>query len=155
VDRDCGVEKHLLDPAKCLTDNTCSYLSEQYQGYFEQDPETVATMLHGNVGNGVILSRKWDREQGCVESKGTISIMGSGIHDAYSGRSETDYTYRAILSPAQPFSFANDVTLTGVRDSMGNYFVSVNRLFGNENNEFTMVNVQKTFPATAPADVQR
>jgi hypothetical protein len=69
VDRDCGVEKHLLDPAKCLTDQTCSYLSEEYRGYFEEDPQTVATMLHGDSGHGVILSRKWDRSQGCTESK--------------------------------------------------------------------------------------
>jgi hypothetical protein len=81
--------------------------------------------------------------------------MGSGTNDAYSARSVSDNTYRALLLPSQPFSFANDVTLTGVRDSMGNYFVSISRLFGNENNEFTMVNVQKSFPATAPADVPR
>jgi hypothetical protein len=79
--------------------------------------------------------------------------MDTDLHQSYAP--EADNMYRALLMPEQPFSFANDVTLTGVRDPAGNYFVRVDRLYGNEVNEFTMVNVQKSFPATAPPDVPR
>jgi hypothetical protein len=55
----------------------------------------------------------------------------------------------------QPFSFAGDTTLTAVRDNSGKYFVKVDRLYGNEVNEFTMVNVKKGFPADPPADTPK
>ena len=55
----------------------------------------------------------------------------------------------------QAFSFAGDTTLTAVRDNIRNYFVKVDRLYGNEVNEFTMVNVKKGFPANPPADTPK
>jgi hypothetical protein len=150
MNRDCGVEKHLLDPTQCVDDASCSYLQTDY---LVDEAGAVATALHGDVMEGVVLTRKWDRTLGCTESKGSVSIMGTDLHQAYG--STADNTYRALLAPDQPFSFAGDITLTGFRDPVGDYFVRVNRLYGNEVNEFTMVNVQKAFPATAPADVPR
>jgi hypothetical protein len=55
-----------------------------------------------------------------------------------------------LLTP--PVENAGDTTLTGIQDNAGNYFVKVDRLYGNEVNEFTMVNVHKAFPANPPAD---
>jgi hypothetical protein len=66
MDRDCGVEKHLLDMGKCLDENTCSYAQTPPSGV---NAGTVATILHGDILKGVVLSRKWDRNQGCTESK--------------------------------------------------------------------------------------
>lgn len=59
---------------------------------------------------------------------------------------------RSILMPGQPFAFAGDTTLTSVMGGKGEHYVSVDRLYGNQVNEFTMVNVNKEFPAHPPAD---
>lgn len=53
--------------------------------------------------------------------------------------------------PKQPFAFAGDTTLTAVESSDGQWFVQVDRLTGDEYNEFTMINVKKDFPASPPA----
>ncbi len=50
---------------------------------------------------------------------------------------------------------AGDVTLTTVRRNNGDYAVAVDRLYGSEINEFTMVNVLKNFPANPPADTPK
>jgi hypothetical protein len=150
MDRDCGVATHLVGLEECVIAQTCSYLEDSYLG---NEPGVVATVLHGDPLGGIILTKKWDRDQGCVESRGSVSMMNSELHSAYG--STADNTYRSLLTPGQPFSFAGDVTLTGVLDHGGDYSVRVNRLYGNEVNEFTMVNVQKSFPAQAPAYVPR
>jgi hypothetical protein len=168
MDRDCGVETHLDDILGCVQDNTCSYSENSY---FANDPGTVATVLRGDPQGGMVLTKKWDPTQGCVQSSGSVSILGTDVHAGYQNNA-----YRAILSPGIPFSFfdghraptdhwdmctgqlfsfAGDTTLTAVRDNNGNYFVKVDRLYGNEVNEFTMVNVKKGFPAHPPAETPK
>jgi hypothetical protein len=150
VDRDCGVARHLSNPTECVDAGTCSYVQNSY---LESDPGSVLTTVRGDIGNGAVLIRKWDRTAGCVQSDSSVSIISSELHLSYGATA--DRTYRALLLPTQPFSFAGDVTLTSYRDPTGKYFVKIDRLYGNEVNEFTMVNVQKAFPAQAPADVPR
>jgi hypothetical protein len=148
MDRDCGVERYLGDIEGCVADQSCSYLQDSYLG---NEPGVVSTRLHGDVLGGIVLTKKWDaRTGGCVESSGSVSIVGTDVHTGY-----TDRAFTSILGPGQPFSFAGDTTLTAVRDNAGNYFVKVDRLYGNEVNEFTMVNVKKGFPANPPADTPR
>jgi hypothetical protein len=101
MDRDCGVATHLLEPDKCVADETCSYLRDSYLG---SESDVVSTTLRGDIMGGIVLSKKWDREKGCVESKGSVSIMGTGVHLSYG--STADNTYRALLVAGQPFSFA-------------------------------------------------
>jgi hypothetical protein len=45
---------------------------------------------------------------------------------------KTNKYFRSILMPGQPFSISGDTTLTTRRDVSGRYFISVERLFGNE-----------------------
>ena len=147
MDRDCGVETHLDDIEGCLADNTCSYLQGSYLG---NEQGVVSTVLRDDILGGMVLTKKWDATKGCVQSSGSMSIIGVDVHTAY-----TNNVYRSILGPGQPFSFAGDTTLTAVQDNHGNYFVKVDRLYGNEVNEFTMVNVKKGFPAHPPADTPK
>jgi hypothetical protein len=52
----------------------------------------------------------------------------------------------------QPFAYASDVTLTAVDSGTGEFYVSVDRLYGNEVNKYTMLSVQARFPANPPAE---
>ena len=54
---------------------------------------------------------------------------------------------------SQPFAYAGDVTLTAVDSGTGEFYVSVDRLYGNEVNEYTMLSVQARFPANPPAEI--
>ena len=107
----------------------------------------VLTVTLNDLFGGGVRTANWDPALGCVQSKRAYSNMGVDVHDAYKNN-----RYPSLLMPGQPFAYAGDTTLTSVRDSDGRYYVSVDRLFGNENNEFTMINVQKRFPANPPAD---
>jgi hypothetical protein len=91
MDRDCGVETHLDDILGCVQDNTCSYSENSY---FANDPGTVATVLRGDPQGGMVLTKKWDPTQGCVQSSGSVSILGTDVHAGYQNNA-----YRAILSP--------------------------------------------------------
>jgi hypothetical protein len=91
MDRDCGVETHLNDIEACVQDDTCSYLQDSYLG---NEAGTVSTIMHGDVLGGMVLSRKWDANDGCVVSHGSRSIMGLDVHSAY-----TSNAYRSILGP--------------------------------------------------------
>jgi hypothetical protein len=57
-----------------------------------------------------------------------------------------------FTTAGQPFSYAGDTTLTAVQNGDGDYYVKVDRLYGNEVNDFTMVNIRKNFPASPPAE---
>ena len=111
---------------------------------------TVANdVLHGSLtfGDG----KQWDDIAGCIQSDTAQSIIGINLHPMYNN---TKSAVRSILMKEQPFAMTGDTTLTGVRDGSGNYFVQVDRLYGNEVNDFTMVNVLKEFPAHPPVKTQ-
>lgn len=48
-----------------------------------------------------------------------------------------------------------DVTLTAVQLGDGEYAVAVDRLYGSEANEYSMINVMKQFPASPPAETPK
>jgi hypothetical protein len=98
LDRDCGIETHITDVGKCVADNSCSYLQDSYMG---QDPTTVSTALHGDILEGVVLTKNWDPVNGCSESTGTVSILPRTLHASYASNA-----YRSILGAGQPFSFS-------------------------------------------------
>ena len=58
--------------------------------------------------------------------------------------------YRSILLADQPFAFAGDLTLTAVNTVGTTWGVHVQRIYGNQANEFTMVDVNKFIPALQP-----
>lgn len=102
-----------------------------------------------NANKTIVIGNNWDPVLGCQQSDNVVSVLDMGLLASYDARSRS---LRGLLMPGQPFSFAGDTTLTSVRDNEGNYFVKVDRLFGNEFNQFTMVNVLREFPADPPDD---
>lgn len=104
-------------------------------------------------GSSVVL-RKWDSSTGtCINANMAMSMMGKDVMNALLPSSAN--VFRSILMVEQPFAYAGDVTLTAVRLGNGEFAVSVSRLYGSEDNEFTMVNVQQNFPAHPPADTPK
>jgi hypothetical protein len=92
MDRDCGVETHLDDIMGCVADNTCSYLQDSYLAY---EKGTVSTILKGDMLGGMVLTKKWDANTGgCVQSSGSVSILGTDVHTGYQTNA-----YKAILGP--------------------------------------------------------
>lgn len=129
MDRDCGVETHLVDPVSDVRSGDAKYLNN-LEGFKETDPRVaVETRLDTDVLNGSVRIINWDSNLGCVDSSITArSIVGVDAHDGY----RKSRAFRSLLMPGQPFAFAGDTTLTGVRASDGEYFVKVDRLYGNE-----------------------
>lgn len=88
---------------------------------------TAQTILSNDAVGGTVYNTAWDPIAGCAQSSLARSVVSVDVLPGY-----TDRRFRSILMPGQPFAFAGDITLTSVRDSEGNYFVSVDRLYGNE-----------------------
>ncbi|NDC90165.1 MAG: hypothetical protein EB075_15425 [Bacteroidetes bacterium] len=144
LDRDCS---HLEDPEQSFLSKLVTYISN---GTKEQDPKnTVETRTLNDIFGGSVRTANWDPNLGCSISTKTQSLVGLNVHAGYNNPNNN---VRSIRMPGQPFAFAGDTTLTPIRDGQGNHFVAIDRLYGNENNEFTVVNVQKKFPAAPPAD---
>lgn len=92
VNRDCGVETHLDDIVGCVAANTCSYLQDSY---LEKEQGAVSTILRGDILGGMVLTKKWDSSTGgCVQSSGSVSILGTDVHTGYQNNA-----FRAILGP--------------------------------------------------------
>lgn len=143
--RDCGVRSQYDNPNLAVQNNQALF---DDGGAKESDRRiTVQTYDPDALSQGSVKTLQWDPERGCVESLSVQSNMGLDLHDGY-----TNNRFRSILMPGQAFAYAGDTVLTAVVDSTGQHFVSVDRLFGNEANEFTMVNVLSEFPASPPAD---
>lgn len=110
--------------------------------------ESVSENAPAMDGSSVVV-KKWDPVQGgCVQASLTRSLVGKEIYQTVSGKN----VFRSVLLPGQPFAYSGDVTLTAVRLNDGQYAVAVDRLYGSEANEFSMVNVLQNFPAHPPAD---
>jgi hypothetical protein len=106
------------------------------------------------VAGASVIASKWDTHtMGCVHSNVSRTILTADSHPAYNTQSaQQKRTFRSILMKSQPFAYAGDVTLTAVGSGTGELYVSVDRLYGNKVNEYTMLSVQAGFPANPPAD---
>lgn len=116
---------------------------------------TVETASAGTPISGAsVVVKKWDASKGaCVQASMTRSMVGKDILSSLVP-SRTN-TFRSILLQKQPFAYAGDVTLSAVQMNNGEYGVAVDRLYGSEDNEYTMTNVLKNFPANPPADTPK
>lgn len=143
-DRDCGIANHPLTPSEAST-GTAHY---ELDGSFDDDPRnTVTTVRLNDLFGGGIRTRNWDPELGCIQTPLAYSNVGINLMPSYRNN-----RWPSLLMPGQPFAYAGDTTLTAVRDHDGQYYVAVSRLYGDNVNHFTMINVQKRFPANPPAD---
>jgi hypothetical protein len=149
VKRDCVSAQPILnDPIWALTQDV------KYNNDHETPVNTgniVSTTVANNLIGGSIQigGKQWDDKYGCIASDTARSIIGINLHPMYN---HTKPAFRSILMIEQPFAMTGDTTLTSVKDGSGQYFVKVDRLYGNEANDFTMVNVMKEFPANPPAE---
>jgi hypothetical protein len=160
--RDCIVETALMNNAtRSGTGRTESgaLVRAMPEGTLSgTDPLPGAEAVMGGsydvLGTGsAVVSSKWDPQtMGCVQSSTATTIVASKDHPAYHLEQPKSRGFRSILMKGQPFAYAGDVTLTAIEAGNGEYFVSVDRLFGNEINEYTMVNIRAKFPANPPAD---
>jgi hypothetical protein len=154
--RDCMVDTPVLsNPLQAFSSGTARFMPNGTASGTDA-PAGVETMLGSwdVVSGGSVVSKKWDPStMGCIQSGRATTIVAADSHPTYSSASGTKKrAFRSILMNEQPFAYAGDVTLTAIRSGDGEYFVSVDRLFGNEVNEYTMVNVRSRFPANPPAD---
>ena len=79
----------------------------------------------------------------CVYASNIFSRMLKSDSPSYAA-------YRSILLEDQPFAFAGDLVLTAVNTVGTTWGVHVQRVYGNQANEFTMVDVNKFIPALQP-----
>ena len=85
----------------------------------------------------------------CVYAPNTFSRM---LRNATDGAYDA---YRYDLLPGQPFAFAGDLALTVVNTVADVYGIDVQRVWGNQANEFTLVHVNKFIPALPPCNTPR
>ena len=162
VDRDCGATQlQLLHPLAAVQNNSATYLAAS--AMTPADPQTseqrltsVDTVTLNDILQGTVRLFSWNATKGCQATSQVRSIVGVQAHPGYTfpelGSKTQTRRFPSLLMPGQPFAFAGDTTLTAVKDGQGRYFVAIDRLYGNEANDFTMVNVQSQFPAHNPAD---
>ena len=109
------------------------------------------TIAHTDVVAGAsVIASKWDAHtMGCVQSNVARTILTADSHPAYNPQSaQQKSTFRSILMKSQQC----DVTLTTVDPGTGEFYVYVDRLYGSEVNEYTMLSLQARFPANLPAE---
>ena len=105
-------------------------------------PNAETSLGAGDViRSGAVVSWTWESNtMGCVQSNTASTAVKKDVHPTYS----SERNFRSIRMQGQPFAYAGDVTLTSTQSSTGEYFVTVERLYGNEVNEYTMVHVSRT-----------
>ena len=81
----------------------------------------------------------------CVYAPNVFSRMLKSSVDSYAA-------YRSVILAEQPFAFAGDLVLTAVNTVGTTWGIHVQRIFGNQANEFTLVDVNKFIPALRPCD---
>ena len=79
----------------------------------------------------------------CVYAPNTFSRMLRSATPAYT-------EYRSVALSGQPFAFAGDLILTAVNTVGDTWGIDVQRIWGNQANEFTVVHVNKFIPALPP-----
>ena len=85
----------------------------------------------------------------CVYAPNTFSRM---LRNATLGAYDA---YRYELLAGQPFAFAGDLVLTAVNTVADVWGIDVQRIWGNQANEFTLVHVNKFIPALPPCATPR
>ena len=81
----------------------------------------------------------------CVYASNTFSRLLKSDAPAYAA-------YRSVLLADQPFAFAGDLVLTAVNTVGTTWGIHVQRIYGNQANEFTLVDVNKFIPAVRPCE---
>lgn len=148
--RDCNSKQKndLSQDAQYLTNGTTARNQFDAKTSVETTSENSANVIKGSS----VVVKKWDAFTGrCVAASMERTLMGIEVYQTVSNKK----VFRSVQLPGQPFAYAGDVTLTRVQLNNGGYAVAVDRLYGSESNEYTMVNVLKEFPANPPAETRK
>ena len=84
----------------------------------------------------------------CVYSGSTLSRMVTTEVPGYE-------VYRSVDLTDQPFAFAGDLVFSAVQLSTETWGIKVARIWGNQANEFTIIDVNKFIPALPPCKTPR
>lgn len=79
----------------------------------------------------------------CVFNPLTVSQVPKSSMPEYAA-------YASIDLQSQPFLFANDLALVAVPGQLGTWSIQVNRIFGSQANEFTMIPLNQNIPSLGP-----
>lgn len=143
--RDCIVDTPVLsDPVVAIAQKAASLLPNGTSSSTDALPRAEATLGSADAIPGAsVASWTWDSSaNGCIQSGSATTIVRADVLPRYSSSSVDQKRYfRSILLQGQPFAYAGDVTLTALKTGDGQYWVAVDRLYGNEINEYTMVKV--------------
>lgn len=142
LDRDCTIANQLATGnlmRLCVESGECKTESDTLPAGL------VMSKLPRSLVEEWVVSSAWDAETGCVLAAGATSVIPQALLNTNSSLS-----FRSVAGAQQAFSFAGDTTLTAVRNGAGEYSIRVDRLYGSERNEFSMVTVRKSFPAISP-----
>lgn len=167
MQRDCIVDTPILsNPLEAVAMGTAQLMPRGTSSSTDPLPAAEATSRSNVMVGSSVQARSWNPKFNvCMQASTATSILRRDVHPAYNASAEggatisavqatvpRKRTFRSLLSSGQPFAYAGDVILTSVRNGQGQYFVEVDRLYGNEVNEYTMVPVRTRFPANPPAD---
>lgn len=155
--RDCLVDTSSMRPASAIPEAVASgqtmLMPNGTAAGTDSLPDAETRVAHDVIAGASVVSKRWDPgTMGCVQSSMASTAVRTDKLAATYAQSPRTRAFRSILMVGQPFAYAGDVTLTAVQSGDGEYFVSVDRLYGNEINEYTMVNVLARFPANPPPD---
>jgi hypothetical protein len=164
MQRDCIIETRILsDPLMAVAAGTAQLLPAGTSSSTDPLPDAEVTSRSNVLSGSSVQARVWTSNSDvCIQSSAARSILRRDVHPAFREATPAaaaaaatvprKRTFRSLLSSGQPFAYAGDVVLTSIRNGQGQYFVEVDRLYGNEVNEYTMVPVRTRFPANPPAD---
>lgn len=152
--RDCLVDTSALsNPVSAIASGLAKLMPNGTAASTDDLPVAETRVAHDVIAGASVVSSTWDpAKTGCVQSSMGSTMVKSSALPTYAAQTPKSRGFRSILMVGQPFAYAGDVTLTAVQAGDGEYFVSVDRLYGNEVNEYTMVNVLSRFPANPPPD---
>lgn len=159
MQRDCIVDTPILsNPVAAVDAGTATFLPNGTHASTDRLPNAEATLRDAGSNNAFpgssVASWTWAAEtNGCIQSTSTSTIVRKDVmRETYTPVASKKRTFRSILLRGQPFAYAGDVTLTAFESGDGTHWVTVDRLYGSEANEYTMVKVRANFPANPPAD---
>lgn len=118
-------------------------------GLFSMQPGNNGSAVRVSLPNSAYgLSAGFSASQPCVENPLTISRVPRNVMKEYTA-------HPSIELENQPFLFANDLALTAVRGQLGadglpSWSIKVQRIYGSQANEFTMIPLNQNIPSLGP-----
>jgi len=118
-------------------------------GLYGMQPGLNGSGVRVSLPNSVYgLDASFGSDSSCVQNPQTVSRVPRSVLTEYSAHASMELD-------GQPFLFANDLALTAVRGQVGlnglpSWSIKVQRIYGNQANEFTMIPLNQNIPSMGP-----